>query len=76
MISTRSLLGLTLLLFAKPIFSILVCFVTGLGGPVSSVGIPNAKGIAAGETYVGEIGGERIRVIRLDDASEDREIQA
>jgi len=73
MLSTKSLLGLTLLLLAVPQTGqadILVGFVTGLSGPVSSVGIPNAKGIAAGETYVGEIDGERIRVIRLDDASD------
>jgi branched-chain amino acid transport system substrate-binding protein len=49
---------------------ILVGFVTGLSGPVSSIGIPNAKGIAAGQSYVGEIGGEKLRVIQLDDASD------
>lgn len=49
---------------------ILVGFVTGLSGPVSSIGIPNAKGIAAGQAYVGEIGGEKVRVIQLDDGSD------
>ena len=49
---------------------ILVGFVTGLSGPVSSIGIPNAKGIAAGQAYVGEIGGEKVRIIQLDDGSD------
>ena len=49
---------------------ILVGFVTGLSGPVSSIGIPNAKGIAAGQAYVGEIGVEKVRVIQLDDGSD------
>ena len=73
MISTKSLLGSALLLLAVPQAvqaDILVGFVTGLSGPVSSIGIPNAKGIAAGETYVGEIGGEKVRLIQLDDASD------
>ncbi|MBR0841032.1 ABC transporter substrate-binding protein [Bradyrhizobium liaoningense] len=73
MISMKSLLGSTLLLLAVPQAvqaDILVGFVTGLSGPVSSIGIPNAKGIAAGEVYAGEIGGEKVRVIQLDDASD------
>ncbi|TYO60952.1 ABC transporter substrate-binding protein [Bradyrhizobium hipponense] len=73
MISMKSLLGSALLILAGPQAAqadILVGFVTGLSGPVSSIGIPNAKGIAAGETYVGEIGGEKVRVIQLDDASD------
>src|SRR5438552_19078555 len=47
---------------------ILVGFVTGLSGPVSSIGIPNAKGLAAGQAYFGEIDGEKVRVRQLDDA--------
>lgn len=73
MISMKSLLGSALLLLAVPCYAqadILVGFVTGLSGPVSSIGIPNAKGIAAGEAYVGEIGGEKVRLIQLDDASD------
>ncbi|RXH39500.1 branched-chain amino acid ABC transporter substrate-binding protein [Bradyrhizobium zhanjiangense] len=69
----KSLLGSALLLLAVPQGAradILVGFVTGLSGPVSSIGLPNAKGIAAGETYVGEIGGEKVRLIQLDDASD------
>ena len=49
---------------------IVVGFVTGLSGPVSSIGIPNAKGIAAGVMFQDEIGGEKIRLIQLDDASD------
>src|SRR5215216_69648 len=49
---------------------ILVGFVTGLSGPVSSIGVPNAKGLAAGQAYIGEIDGEKVRVIQLDDGSD------
>src|ERR1700758_311444 len=73
MISIKNLLALAVLLVEIPQVAqadILVGFVTGLSGPVSSIGIPNAKGIAAGEAYVGEIAGERLRVIQLDDGSD------
>jgi branched-chain amino acid transport system substrate-binding protein len=73
MISMKNLLALAALLVAIPQVAqadILVGFVTGLSGPVSSIGIPNAKGIAAGEAYVGEIAGEKLRVIQLDDGSD------
>lgn len=69
----KSLLASTVLLLAASQIAqaeILVGFVTGLSGPVSSIGIPNGKGIAAGQAYVGEIGGEKVRVIQLDDASD------
>lgn len=49
---------------------ITVGFITGLSGPVSSIGIPNAKGIAAGFEYRSEIDGQKIRLIQLDDASD------
>ncbi|MCC8980022.1 ABC transporter substrate-binding protein [Bradyrhizobium acaciae] len=73
MISMKTLLASAALLVAVPQAGqadILVGFVTGLSGPVSSIGIPNAKGIAAGEAYIGEVGGEKLRVIQLDDASD------
>lgn len=73
MISMKNLLAAAALLAALPQVAqadILVGFVTGLSGPVSSIGIPNAKGIAAGEAYVGEVGGEKVRVIQLDDGSD------
>lgn len=69
----KSLLASTALLLAVPHIAqaeILVGFVTGLSGPVSSIGIPNGKGIAAGQAYIGEISGEKIRVIQLDDGSD------
>ncbi|WP_375780318.1 ABC transporter substrate-binding protein [Bradyrhizobium sp. ma5] len=73
MISMKTLLASAALLVAVPLVGqaeILVGFVTGLSGPVSSIGIPNAKGLAAGEAYIGEVGGEKLRVIQLDDASD------
>ncbi|WP_342710823.1 ABC transporter substrate-binding protein [Bradyrhizobium sp. B124] len=73
MISMKTLLASAVLLVAFPQVGqaeILVGFVTGLSGPVSSIGIPNAKGLAAGEAYIGEVGGEKLRVIQLDDASD------
>jgi len=68
----RLLICAALLLGAPPSAraEILVGFVTGLSGPVSSIGIPNAKGLAAGQAYIGEIDGEKVRVIQLDDASD------
>jgi branched-chain amino acid transport system substrate-binding protein len=69
----KHLLAWMALLFCAPQLAhaeILVGFVTGLSGPVSSIGVPNAKGIAAGQAYVGEIDGEKLRVIQLDDASD------
>lgn len=73
MISIKNLLASAALLTALPQVAqadILVGFVTALSGPVSSIGIPNAKGIAAGEAYVDEVGGEKVRVIQLDDGSD------
>ncbi|MGY4320654.1 ABC transporter substrate-binding protein [Bradyrhizobium sp. JR3.5] len=73
MISMKTLLASAALLVAVPQVGqaeILVGFVTGLSGPVSSIGIPNAKGLAAGEAYIGEVGGEKLRVVQLDDGSD------
>ena len=39
-------------------------------GPVSSIGIPYARGIAAGQVFQGDVGGEKIKVITLDDTSD------
>src|ERR671914_2730469 len=65
------LIGAALLLAVAPAHAeILVGFVTGLSGPVSSIGVPNAKGLAAGQAHVGEIDGEKVRVIQLDDGSD------
>src|SRR5258707_4633293 len=65
------LLGAALLLTAAPAHAeIVIGFVTGLSGPVSSIGVPNAKGLAAGQAYIGEIDGEKVRVIKLDEGSD------
>ena len=45
-------------------------FVTSLSGPVSSLGIPYEKGLAAAMTFASEISGEKVRVIELDDGSD------
>jgi len=72
------LIGAALLLgaMAPARAEILVGFVTGLSGPVSSIGVPNAKGLAAGQAYVGEIDGEKVRVIQLDDGSDPGRVDA
>ena len=49
---------------------IVVGVITSQSGPISSIGIPYARGIAAGQEYIGEAGGEKFRVIVLDDASD------
>jgi branched-chain amino acid transport system substrate-binding protein len=43
---------------------------TALSGAVASIGIPNHKGIKAGFEYKGEINGEKIRMVVLDDGSD------
>lgn len=45
-------------------------FVTSLSGAGSSIGIPYGKGVAAAYEYRAEIGGEKIRLIQLDDGSD------
>jgi branched-chain amino acid transport system substrate-binding protein len=47
-----------------------VGFITSLSGPVSSLGIPYAKGINAAAAYKSEIGGHKVTMIQLDDASD------
>ncbi|HEY5210308.1 MAG TPA: ABC transporter substrate-binding protein [Stellaceae bacterium] len=49
---------------------ITVGFVTSLSGPGSSIGIPYGKGIDAADEYVGSVGGQKIKLIRLDDGSD------
>lgn len=49
---------------------IVVGFITSQTGPTASLGIPYAKGLEAGKTYASEVGGEKIRVVTLDDASD------
>ena len=47
-----------------------VGFITSLSGPVSSLGIPYQKGMAAAQAFKGDIDGKKVQVIQLDDASD------
>jgi branched-chain amino acid transport system substrate-binding protein len=49
---------------------ITVGLVTSMTGPGASIGIPYAKGTAAGVAYKDEINGIKIKVVQLDDASD------
>ncbi|MBR0799024.1 ABC transporter substrate-binding protein [Bradyrhizobium jicamae] len=49
---------------------IVVGFVTSLSGPGASIGIPYGRGIQAALEYKGEVNGEKIRLIQLDDGSD------
>lgn len=62
------LLSTTVLSSARA--DITVGFITSMSGPVSSIGIPYDRGIKAGEAYISEINGQKIKVIKLDDASD------
>jgi branched-chain amino acid transport system substrate-binding protein len=47
-----------------------VGLVTALTGPGASIGIPYAKGAAAGVAYKDEVDGVKIKLIQLDDATD------
>ncbi|MEO6745189.1 MAG: ABC transporter substrate-binding protein [Caldimonas sp.] len=47
-----------------------VGFITSLSGPVSSLGIPYAKGIQAALVYKAEVAGHKITMVQFDDASD------
>jgi branched-chain amino acid transport system substrate-binding protein len=47
-----------------------VGFITSLSGPVSSLGIPYAKGMQAALAHKPEIAGRKVQMIQLDDASD------
>jgi branched-chain amino acid transport system substrate-binding protein len=69
----RSLVGMTLaagLASAALAADLKVGFITSLSGPGSSIGIPYAKGIQAAAAYKPEVGGRKIQLIQLDDASD------
>src|SRR5258706_2029692 len=69
----RSLVGMTLAAgLASTALSadLKVGFITSLSGPGSSIGIPYAKGIQAAAAYKPEVGGRKIQLIQLDDASD------
>jgi branched-chain amino acid transport system substrate-binding protein len=45
-------------------------FVTSMSGPAATIGVPYHRGIAAAREYMPTIGGEKVTVIELDDASD------
>jgi branched-chain amino acid transport system substrate-binding protein len=47
-----------------------VGFITSLSGPVSSLGIPYAKGMQAAAAYRSDVDGRKVQVVQLDDASD------
>ena len=47
-----------------------VGFITSLSGPVSSLGLPYAKGMQAAVVYKPEVAGHKVQMIQLDDASD------
>ncbi|MBU6498518.1 MAG: ABC transporter substrate-binding protein [Rhodospirillales bacterium] len=47
-----------------------VGFVTSLSGPIASIGVPYAKGLAAWEAGGTEVAGQKITTIQIDDASD------
>src|SRR5262249_4223309 len=49
---------------------ITVGFVTSLSGPGASIGIPYERGILAGHAFADKVGDVKIKLIRLDDASD------
>jgi branched-chain amino acid transport system substrate-binding protein len=65
------LIGAALTLTFAPVRSeIVVGVVVSQSGPVSSIGIPYGRGINAGHAYVSETGGEKLRIIQLEDGSD------
>src|ERR1700753_1007627 len=61
----------TLLIAASAAYAdIKVGFITSLSGNASSIGIPYARGIAAALAYLGEIKGQKIQLLQLDDGSD------
>ena len=47
-----------------------VGFITSLSGPVSSLGIPDDKGMKAAVAYRSEVNGRKVQLVQLDDASD------
>jgi branched-chain amino acid transport system substrate-binding protein len=58
------------LMIAAAKADITVGVIIAQSGPISSIGIPYARGIKAGESYISEVGGQKFKVIMLDDASD------
>jgi branched-chain amino acid transport system substrate-binding protein len=47
-----------------------VGFITAMTGPGASIGIPYAKGVAAGVAYKDEVDGTKLNLIQLDDTTD------
>ena len=47
-----------------------VGFISSMSGPVSALGIPYAKGIQAAVALHPDVGGRKVQLIMLDDASD------
>lgn len=65
-----SALAGTLLAASVAEADVTVGFVTALSGPAASIGIPYGRGIAAAYDYAATVGGEKIKLIQLDDGSD------
>jgi branched-chain amino acid transport system substrate-binding protein len=55
---------------SQAVADINVGFQTSLSGPTSSIGVPQAKGVATAHAVMGEVDGHKIKLIQLDDASD------
>ena len=70
LLSTLALATAGWLSLADARAKIVVGVIQSQTGPVSSIGLPYVRGIQAGQAYIGEAGGEKFRIIVLDDASD------
>jgi len=68
--SASALAGLLLAGTAVQAQEITVGFVTSLSGPASSIGINYEKGMNAAYAYKADVGGVKIKLIKLDDGSD------
>ena len=65
-----ALAGLSVAATASHAQQITVGFVTSLSGPASSIGLNYEKGMNAAYAWQGEINGQKIKLIKLDDGSD------
>src|ERR1700730_3390572 len=65
-----ALAATTFLLAASARADITVGVITSLSGPISSIGVPYAKGTATGVAAIGEIAGQKIKLVQLAAASD------
>jgi branched-chain amino acid transport system substrate-binding protein len=67
---TMAIAGLVLAMAGPAHAEITVGFVTSLSGPGSSIGVLYDRGMKAALEYAASVGGEKIKLIPLDDASD------